>query len=85
MVPTLANFFCTFLLTFFVIMTGEPIKRKKGAACLSSQLSSEKWDIHYASLSAMFNPLHSITNQELFEKHLYKQSSHYKKYRQFPL
>ena len=25
---------------------------------------------HYASLSAMFNPLHSSTNQELFEKHL---------------
>ena len=35
------------------------------------QLSSEKRSIHYASLSAMFNPLHSISNQELFEKHLY--------------
>ena len=35
------------------------------------QLSSEKWSIYYASLSAMFNPLHSISNQELFEKHLY--------------
>ena len=31
------------------------------------QLSSEK---HYASLPAMFNPLHSISDQELFEKHL---------------
>ena len=34
------------------------------------QLSSEKLSIHYASLSAIFNPLHSISNQELFEKHL---------------
>ena len=32
------------------------------------QLSSEN---HYASLSAMFNPIHSISTQELFEKHLY--------------
>ena len=38
---------------------------------------SEKWSIHYASLSAMFNPLHSSTNQELFEKHLCYQNSHY--------
>ena len=35
------------------------------------QLSCEKWSIHYASLSAMLNPLHSISNQELFKKHLY--------------
>ena len=27
--------------------------------------------IHYASLSAMFNPLHSISNQGLFKKHLF--------------
>ena len=33
----------------------------------------------------MFNPLHSNTNQELFEKCLYYQNSHYEKYRQFPL
>ena len=32
-----------------------------------------------------FNPLHRITNQELFEKHLYNQSSLYKKHGQFPL
>ena len=32
---------------------------------------------HYASLSAMFNLLHSITNQELFEKHLCNQSNPY--------
>ena len=34
------------------------------------QLSSKKWSIQYASLSAMFNLLRSISNQELFEKHL---------------
>jgi len=33
----------------------------------------------------MFNPLHSSMNQETFEKHLSNQSSHYKKYKQFPL
>ena len=33
-------------------------------------LSCEKWSMYYTLLSAMFNPLHSILNQELFEKHL---------------
>ena len=31
----------------------------------------------------MFNLLHSVTNQELFEMHLCNQSSHYGKYGQF--
>ena len=31
----------------------------------------------------MFNPLHNIANQELFEKHLCNQSSHYEKYGHF--
>jgi len=35
------------------------------------------WSIHCPSLSAMFNSLHSSTNQELFEKYLCSQSSHY--------
>ena len=35
------------------------------------QLSSEKRSIHCTSFSAMFNPLHHSTNQELFEKHIY--------------
>ena len=39
----------------------------KGAAQLYL-LSSEKWSIRYASLSAMLNLLHSISDQELFEK-----------------
>ena len=30
-----------------------------------------------SSLLAMFNPLHSNTNQELFEKHLCNQNNHY--------
>jgi len=33
----------------------------------------------------MFNSLNSSSNQELFEKHLCNQGSHYEKYRQFPL
>jgi len=41
------------------------------------------WHIHFPSLSAMFNSLHDNTNQELFEKHLYNQGSHYEKYGQF--
>jgi len=40
---------------------------------LKSELS-----MHYASLSARFNPLHSSMNQGLFEKHLCYQSSHCK-------
>ena len=37
--------------------------------CSISQLSIIlwKWCIHYASLSAMFNPLYSKTNQELYK------------------
>ena len=30
--------------------------------------------MHYTALTAMFNPLHSNSNQELFEKHLCNQS-----------
>ena len=41
--------------------------------------------IHFPSLSAMFNSIHSSTNQEMFEKHLCNQGSHYGKYRWFPL
>ena len=33
----------------------------------------------------MFNLLHSSMNQELFEKHLCNQNSHYEKYGRFPL
>ena len=36
--------------------------------------------IRYRSLFAVFTPLHSSTNQELFKKHVRNQSSHYKKY-----
>jgi len=38
------------------------------------------WSIHCPSLSAVFDLLHSSTNQELFEKHLCNKSSHYEKY-----
>jgi len=35
------------------------------------------WSIHYPSLSAMFDLLHSSTNQEGFENHLCSKSSHH--------
>ena len=41
------------------------------------------WSIHCPSLSAMFNLLHSSTNQEVFENHFCIKYSHYEKYRQF--
>jgi len=41
------------------------------------------WSIHCPSLSAMFNSLHSSTNQEVFEKHLCNKSSYYEKDWQF--
>jgi len=41
------------------------------------------WSIHCPSLSAMFDSLHSSTNQELFGKHLCNQGSHYGKCGQF--
>ena len=58
---------------------------RNGAASQLYQLSSEKWSIHYASFLAMFNPLHSSMNQELLEKYVCNQNSHYDKYQQFPL
>ena len=67
MVPTVvenSKFFVYLFVNFFVkniIMTGAPTHTVKEMEC-----------IHYALLSVMFNPLHSSTNQELFEKHLYK-------------
>jgi len=39
-----------------------------------------EWSIHYGSLSVMFALLHSSMNQELFEKYVWNQSSHYEKY-----
>ena len=67
-------------------MTGEPthITFEMRRAPRIYQLSSEKQTIHYASLSAMFNLLHSSTNQEMLEKYLCSQNSHYEKYGQFP-
>jgi len=52
--------------------------------CRVPHLSSEtEVSINCLSLSAMFDSLHSSTNQELFEKHLCNKSSHYEKYRRF--
>ena len=52
---------------------------RNSAACPSYINYHLKRSIHYALLSAMFTPLHSSTNQELFKKHLYNQNSHYEK------
>jgi len=41
------------------------------------------WSIHWPSLSAIFDSLHSSTNQELFEKLFCDKSSHYEKYGRF--
>ena len=57
-------------------MIGEPT-HTTSEMVLRAPAMSETQSIHYASLSAMFNLLHSNTNQELFEKHLRNQSSHY--------
>ena len=35
----------------------------------------------YASLSTIFDSLHNNMNQDLAEKHLWNQGSHYEKYR----
>jgi len=48
-----------------------------GCACLNYIW---EWSIHYCSLSAMFTPLHSSTNQKLFEKHVCNHNSYYEKY-----
>ena len=48
-------------------MTGEPMHTASEMTPCAPAIS-EKQSIHYASLSAMSNPLHSISDQELFEK-----------------
>jgi len=37
-------------------------------------------DNNWGARPAMFTPLHSSKNQELFEKYVCNQSSHYEKY-----
>ena len=83
------HLFVNFFFVKIIIMTSEPThtasKEGSGTTCPSYQLSSEKCSINYTSLLAMFNLLRSITNQELFDKHLCNQSSHYEKYGLFSL
>jgi len=63
------------------------IKNTNGTVCPSRtlQLLCEKWSIHYASLSTIFNSLHSSINRDLVEKHLCNPSSYYEKYGWFLL
>ena len=46
-------------------------------------LISGKSISQYTSYSLIFNPLHSTINRKQHEKHLYNQSSHYRKYEIF--
>jgi len=62
------------LLTFFANNIIEPMHSASYSAHLNYIW---EWSIHYVSLSAMFTPLHSSTNQELFEKYVCNQSNHY--------
>ena len=69
-------FKCTCLLTFFHMVILKCILHH------NCERLNYIWEqsIHCCSLFAMFTPLHSSTNQELFEKHVRNQSSHCKKY-----
>ena len=49
------------------------------------RLKSESIMLRCQLCSTCYTALQINTNQELFEKHLCNQSSHYEKYRQFPL
>ena len=68
-------------------MTGElthtTSRERNGVARLSYQLSSEKYTLY--PLRFIVSYVQPITNQEMFEKHLCNQSSHYEKYGRFLL
>ena len=44
---------------------------------LNYQLLTWKWSSHYSSLSAVFSPLHSVTNKEQYQKCRCNQSSYH--------
>jgi len=48
-----------------------------------AQLLVRKSDSQHASYLLIFNPLNSVIDREQHEKHLYKQSSHYRKREMF--
>jgi len=54
----------------------------KNTIMLRAPIIVWNWSINCPSPPAMFNSLHSNTNQELFEKRLCNQGSHHEKYRQ---
>ena len=47
------------------------------------ELVENLFAMQYTSYSLIFSSLHSVLNGEQHEKHLYKQSSHYRKHRMF--
>ena len=82
----------TCLLTFFckIKLVNQRIPHQKKEKALRAQATQiivrkVKYPLCFIVSYCMFNPLHSIINQELFEKHLCNQSSHYEKHRQYPL
>ena len=66
-------------------MTGEPTHTASGMALppqlyINYCLKSDELSITLRCQLHMFNPLHSSMSQEVFEKHLCNQNSHYKIY-----
>ena len=74
------------LLTFFAYnnidwLMNPDISHHKVVMVSQASICICEWSIHYCSLSAMFTPLHSRGNQELFNMHVCSQSSHYENYK----
>ena len=59
--------------------------RKIWTICVPQlSITDLKVKCHYALLSPIFSPLHSVTNEKQYQKCLCNQSSHYRKYGRFP-
>ena len=90
MVPTLVEnfkFFVYLFISFYykiklLLLVNTRIPHQKKWRCTPAPIIV-KYPLHF--VVSHVQPVHSITNQELFEKHLCNRSSHYEKYRQFPL
>ena len=69
-------------------MTGEPMHTtSEMVPCVPATVERLKSEVSIMLFWQLCStrPLHSISNQELFEKHLCNQNSHYEKYGQFLL
>jgi len=73
------------LLEKYVCIKVATMKSADSAARPSYHLKLKyRYPFRFSVSYSMFNSLHSILNQELFEKNLCNQVSHYEKYEQFP-